>query len=117
MRTIRFPRYVVVMALLAGFQSTVLAEPSDRAETLSAALGGELGDGMSQAGGIGHGMLGRTPEPRMGRSELFRRQVARGLKLDEPSGVPQRARDDLIARSATRLDYANSSSSAGSRRL
>ena len=94
MRTTGFLRQAVVMTTLAALHSTtVAADPIDRAATLSAALGGALGDGMIAAGHIGHGKLGTAPESRLGRSDLFRRQVAAS-----PA-------------------YVSSSSSAGSRRL
>lgn len=116
MRTTRFPRYAAALALLMGYHLPLQSVAADRATALSAALGGGMGDGMSDAGGMGHGKLGPATEPRLGRSESFRRQVARGLTLELPE-TRERQGNDLVARSGNRLDYASSSSSAGSRRL
>jgi hypothetical protein len=46
------------------------------AEKLSMALGGSMGDGMSRAGGVGHGKVDTEVVRRPGRSDVFRRQVA-----------------------------------------
>jgi hypothetical protein len=53
---------------------TQAAEGSPAA-SLSAALGGSLGEGMLDAGGVGHGRL-TVAALRLARSEAFRRHVA-----------------------------------------
>lgn len=118
MRTNGFLTHAVVLAALAAIPAKpAAAESPDRGSTLSAALGGALGDGMSEAGGIGHGRLGPAAGSRPGRSESFRRQVARNLEPDQSAGAAERPGDELVARSESPPVYASSSSSAGSRRL
>jgi hypothetical protein len=58
------------------------------AARLSAALGGTLGDGMSEAGGMGHGSVSSTVELRLGRGEAYRRRVA--LDAQQAAGVRER---------------------------
>lgn len=58
-----------------------LADGVGPAARLSAALGGAMGDGMSDAGEIGHGSIKSTVEPRLGRSEVYRRRVALDAQL------------------------------------
>jgi hypothetical protein len=118
MRTTGFLTHAAVLAALAALPPNLgAAETPDRGSTLSAALGGALGDGMSDAGGIGHGRLGPAAGSRPGRSESYRRQVARNLELDQPGATVGRPGNELVARSGTLPTYASSSSSAGSRRL
>src|SRR5688500_15690258 len=67
-------------AALAAFSGVLpihaLADGMRTAAGLSAALGGSLGDGMADAGSMGHGKLDSAVEFRPGRSEAFRRRVA-----------------------------------------
>jgi hypothetical protein len=64
-----------------------LADGVSPAARLSAALGGALGDGMSDAGGLGHGSVNSTVEPRIGRAEAYRRRVA--LEARRETGVKE----------------------------
>lgn len=70
-----------VVVFFIALPTHALADVVSPAVRLSAALGGALGDGMSDAGGIGHGSMNSTVEPRLGRSEAYRRRVALDAQL------------------------------------
>jgi hypothetical protein len=65
-----------VAFVLISLPTHALADNVSPAARLSAALGGALGDGMCNAGGMGHGGVSSTVEVRLGRSEAYRRRVA-----------------------------------------
>src|SRR5687767_6554981 len=65
-----------VTVFIFALPTHALADGVSPAARLSAALGGEMGDGMSNAGGMGHGSVTATVEPRVGRSEAYRKRVA-----------------------------------------
>lgn len=67
---------LVFLALLATSASRPAhAGDVPVAAKLSAALGGFQGDGMSDAGGAGHGRYDADVELRPGRNDAFRKQV------------------------------------------
>jgi hypothetical protein len=74
--------------LLMVWVLPVAADSPGPATRLSAALGGCLGDGMSDAGGIGHGRFEHTAPRRLGRAEQYRRQVTEGRVT--LAGLPRR---------------------------
>jgi hypothetical protein len=78
--TMRTTRKLVQAAAMAVFIFAVpthaLADGGSPAARLSAALGGAMDDGMSRAGGMGHGRVNVTVELRLGRSEAYRRRIA-----------------------------------------
>ena len=69
-------RAAALAALIGALPNHACADDVGPAARLSAALGGDLGDGMSNAGVIGHGSMNSTVEPAPGRSEVYRRRVA-----------------------------------------
>jgi hypothetical protein len=76
----RTTRKLVQAAAIAAFFFAVpthaLADGGSPAAKLSAALGGAMDDGVSHAGGLGHGRVNVSVELRLGRSEAYRRRVA-----------------------------------------
>jgi hypothetical protein len=82
-----FSRYFVMLAAAITLLGTSLSSLAQASQTqdererpaarLSAALGGPLEAGMSPATGPGNGILSDTVEPRVGRAEAYRREVAR----------------------------------------
>jgi hypothetical protein len=78
-----------VLVFAIALQTQARADEVGHAARLSAALGGDLGDGMSNAGAIGHGCINSMAEPRVGRSEAYRRRVAFDTQLatDEGRGL------------------------------
>jgi hypothetical protein len=88
MPSTRFFVQAAAMAVLgAGLPASVPAAGGDAASRLSAALGGPLGDGMQDAGGMGHGKVDSTVELRPARTDVYRRQVAALLMAN---GRPQK---------------------------
>ena len=88
-----------VAIFFIGVPIHALAGSASPAARLSAALGGAMGDGMSQAGGIGHGSVSSTVEPRLGRGEAYRRRVALDA-LREASVKGQSAECATLGRTA-----------------
>src|SRR5687768_15538371 len=62
--------------LIFALPTHALADGASPAARLSAALGGAMDEGMSNAGGMGHGSVSVSVELRLGRSEAYRRRVA-----------------------------------------
>lgn len=60
------------------------------AARLTAALGGSLGDGMCDAGWIGHGLLTLGSERRLGRGETYRRRLAASVQTSAGAQRPSR---------------------------
>jgi hypothetical protein len=92
MRTIRVFPLALAGLFLAGAASVPARAQEDYvgpAARLSAALGGSLGDGMRDAGSMGHGPLMLASERRLGRGEAFRRRVA-GTQLSAGAQRPSR---------------------------
>jgi hypothetical protein len=65
-----------VVVFIIALSTRAVADSVSPASRLSAVAGGAMGDGMSDAGGMGHGSISATVEPRLGRSEAYRRRVA-----------------------------------------
>jgi hypothetical protein len=82
---VRFTKVHIPAAAMAFFfvapPTYAQVEAVSPGARLSAALGGSLGDGMLAAGSMGHGSVNSIVEPRLGRSEAFRRRVALDAQL------------------------------------
>jgi hypothetical protein len=62
--------------LIFALPTHSLADGASPAARLSAALGGAMEEGMSNAGEMGHGSVSVSVELRLGRSEAYRRRIA-----------------------------------------
>jgi hypothetical protein len=90
MRTTKNLVQAAVAIFFIALPPHALADGVSPAARLSAALGGALGDGMRDAGGLGHGSVNSTVGPMVGRSEAYRRRVTLEAKR-EASGEAQSA--------------------------
>lgn len=68
-------RTAAIVVLTLVLSSQLLAADFPPAAKWSVALGGPLGDGMSDAGGVGHGRFVPAVQLREGRTDAFRKQV------------------------------------------
>ena len=75
MRGIKTHAFVLAVMAFLAMPTRAPAGEYPLAAKLSAALGGSLGHGMSEAGSAGHGRFVGGVELRPGRNEAFRKQV------------------------------------------